>query len=163
VLESHNNSPYPHLHVIADIHIPETEFGRLAIKAGFGFQVRIKKITGIGAKYYLTKYLTKEWKNEEAWQLRKAYKCRIISFSRGLLDRCQRGSEWNLLLRGESLDTCIDRIHNIVTWQVGRKRKVTWERLTEGYYELSIDWGEEGFLRSITWDEDWAPDDWVPK
>src|SRR3972149_120508 len=36
VLESHNDSPYPHLHVIMDKLVPACDLGRMAIAAGFG-------------------------------------------------------------------------------------------------------------------------------
>jgi hypothetical protein len=163
VLESHNESPYPHLHVIADIHIPEKSFGVMAISAGFGYQLQEKKITDTGAKRYLTKYLTKEWKNEEGWKLRRTYRCRLISFSRGLLDRVQRGHEWNLLIRGESLENCIDNIKNAIEWRTSRGAVIIHEKYKSDYYELTLDWTNEHEFTPTRLPDDWEPDDWVPK
>lgn len=163
VLESHKKSPYPHLHIIADQHFNATWFNREVLNAGFGFQMDAKEITSAGAFHYIKKYLTKEWTNEEAKWLRKKYRCRIITFSRGLLSPIQRGKEWEQLLVGTTLDACIDHIRTDYEWRPGVRGIVSNEEDRGDSYECTILWSELKPLSALPCPDDWAPDDWVPK
>jgi len=83
VVESHKKTPYPHLHVVANVDIPESEFGELAVECGFGYQLK-KRECDEKAPYYVTKYLTKEWDNKDSIFLRNKCKIRVVSWSRDL-------------------------------------------------------------------------------
>ena len=163
ILESHNNSPYPHLHVIADVNIKPTDLGPAAIAAGFGYQLNSQKLTTDRARGYVTKYLTKEWTNEEGWNLRKTYRCRLISFSRGLLSPGRRSGEWQQLIMGTDFETCLDHIRLDYEWDTGRNGHVHYSKIDEDFAEVTILWenAEPGtFART---DFTWHPDDWIPK
>jgi hypothetical protein len=163
VLESHNNSPYPHLHLITNRRFPESKLGPAAIAAGFGYQISQKTITNAGAAYYIAKYLTKEWKNEEGWRLRKKNRCRIISFSRGVMSPKTGGGNWNSLLVGSALAVCIERISTEISWNAEHYFAIKNEKLLDDYYELTVEWRDD-LKRSIQASmDDWSPDDWIPK
>ena len=83
IVETHKNTPYPHLHVVANINIPESVFGQIAVESGFGWQL-YKSPCDEEAAYYVSKYLTKAWANEDSAFLRKKLRIRIVSWSRGL-------------------------------------------------------------------------------
>lgn len=163
VLESHTDSPYPHLHIIMDLHIPPSDLGKMAIAAGFGYQISNKKLTSEGAFHYVTKYLTKEWKNKEAWALRKDCRCRIISFSRGLLSPKPRGGGWETVIRGSDLQTCIDHIRLDYEWQPTVKAKIDFERSEGNVYECTIIWTNRELIDDVSLANAWKPDDWIPK
>lgn len=163
VLESHNSSPYPHLHVIADLRIPVGDFGKIATAAGFGYQIKEAKISTENAMNYIAKYLTKEWRNEESWALRKNYRCRIISFSRGLLSPKVRSGQWDALLVGTDLARCVDHIRTDYQWDTNRHAAVVSETETDTFYDVSIIWTDREPNALIRKDDDWQPDDWVPK
>jgi len=163
VLESHTKSPYPHLHLITDKRFPTTSFGKAAIAAGFGYQIEQRAITSDGARFYIVKYLTKEWKNGEGWRLRKKYRCRLISFSRGIMSPETGGGNWNSLLVGASISACLERIHTEIAWAVEPRLIVKNERIDEGYAEITVDWDHTS-LESLRIDPNsWQPDDWCPK
>lgn len=163
VLESHKNTPYPHLHVILDTYIPATDLGRMAVAAGFGFQLSYKKIDAEGAFHYVTKYLTKEWQNQEAWALRKDCRCRIISFSRGLLSPAARKSAWETVLRGSDFETCIDHIRVDYEWHTTKRAEVTYENRDDVHYECTVFWTNVPLDNGKTLADAWEPDDWIPK
>lgn len=83
VVEAHKNRPYPHLHVIANVNIPECQLGRITVECGFGYQLKKVPVTSDNAAFYVSKYLTKPWENEDAAYLREKLGVRIVSFSRG--------------------------------------------------------------------------------
>jgi hypothetical protein len=163
VLESHKQSDYPHLHIICDKHFPSKEFGPAAIHAGFGYQIREKRVDNINAALYIAKYLTKEWTNEKSWDFRKRYRCRLISFSRGLLSPKGRGESWTQLIVGTDFAGCLDHIRLDYTWDTARKGEISYENTENDFYEVTIVWTDrpEGSLERK--DDDWEPDDWVPK
>jgi hypothetical protein len=138
VLESHKTSPYPHLHIICDKWFPPSKFGLAVVAAGFGYQIDAKPITSEGAGQYISKYLTKEWSNEKAWNLRKKYRCRIISFSSGLLSRKTRGGVWSLVTRGCCLDECIESIRCDYLWRTDTDAKVTHEAINLSNAEITV-------------------------
>jgi hypothetical protein len=111
VLESHKNSPYPHLHIIMDVDIPTAELGKISLRCGFGYQVNIKQITSDGAKYYITKYVTKEWTNEEAAKLRKETKARIITFSKDICTPEKKDGGWIKIATSYCLNDSIEDIN----------------------------------------------------
>jgi hypothetical protein len=163
VLESHNKSAYPHLHLITDKRFPDAKFGPAALAAGFGYQIKQRPITTDGARFYISKYLTKEWKNEEGWRLRKKYRCRIISFSRGLMSPKMSGGNWNSLLVGSTFSECIERIYTEVGWSLNPRLVVRNELIEENYAEITVDWCHEKENTARTDESYWQPDDWLPK
>jgi hypothetical protein len=163
ILESHNDSPYPHLHIIVDKLFPAAEFGRLAIQAGFGYQIRSKKIDSLDAREYLTKYLTKQWRNSEGWALRKAHRCRIISFSRGIMVPEVAGEKWVSLIAGTDFETCLEHIRTDVTWRTDATGYVVDEHTSAGAYEVTIVWEDRPPHDRVGRPDLWQPDDWVPR
>ena len=83
VVECHKNTPYPHMHVVADVDISDTDFGKIAVESGFGYQLKKRKCDD-RAPHYITKYLTKAWENKDGIFLRQKTKTRVVSWSRGL-------------------------------------------------------------------------------
>jgi hypothetical protein len=163
VLESHKKSPYPHLHIIADVDIPPTYFNKEALSAGFGYQIDKQKITSDMAFGYIRKYLQKEWTNEEARWLRKKYRCRLVSFSRGLLSPAARSSEWKALLTGTTLEVCLDHIRMDYQWRVDKRADVTYEKVADSYAEITVVWSDRPPVDLFDENDNWYPDGWVPK
>jgi hypothetical protein len=163
VLESHNNSPYPHLHIIIDKYVKPSILGPAAIAAGFGYQIKCKPITSEGAFHYVKKYLTKEWTNKEAWQYRKKNRCRLISFSRGLLSPIPPGSGWQPLVIGSDLECCIDCIRTDIHWRKHQRGEVTFKQAYDTYYEVTVEWRDLQDAHTNEEEKSWCPDDWVPK
>jgi hypothetical protein len=135
VLESHTVSPYPHLHVIADVHVPERWFGQELLSAGFGYQADMKPITSVGAVFYVSKYLTKGWSNEQSKNIRKDLRLRIISFGGFDSSRVNTGELWNIVARDSDFNTVTESIDNSAQWSFGVKATKTFERRFDGYYE----------------------------
>lgn len=162
ILESHKNAPYPHLHLITDKRFPTNVLGPAAVKAGFGYQIKQKPISTDGAILYLTKYLTKEWSNEEGWHLRKVYRCRIISFSRGLLSPKQDRGDWDSLLVGGGFKECLERIANDIEWNVNCIPHVNSEVSRDDFYEVAIAWADRDPTMLVRPADDWEPDGWIP-
>jgi hypothetical protein len=140
VLESHKNSPYPHLHVILDAEMSHSFIGEAAVSAGFGYQIKYKPITADGCFAYIRKYLTKEWKNEEAWKLRKHCRCRIISFSRGLLSPARRKAGWTPVLVGSDFECCLDHIKIDYEWHTTARAQVQYQSIGEDFAEITVLW-----------------------
>jgi hypothetical protein len=163
VLESHKKSPYPHIHVIADINIPPHVMGPLAVKSGFGYQMDSKPIDSEGALLYILKYLQKEWTNEEGRALRKKYRCRIITFSTGLMSPLMRGESWNLLLAGTDLETCIDHIRTDYSWCTRELPEIQKEIIRDDLFCVNIVWREIPPRFYELDDTYYHPDDWSPK
>jgi len=138
VLESHSASPFPHLHVIADVNVRAVDLGRMATKAGFGYQIRAKAITGNGAKDYVAKYVTKEWTNETSARLREKHRCRIISFSRGLLSNKKKQAGWSMLLLKGSYEECVDALEVAVNWSNIRKEIDVFKEIDNRYVEVHV-------------------------
>lgn len=138
VLESHSKSNYPHLHIIADKHFPAWKFGQSVIAAGFGYQIAAKEITGAGAATYITKYLTKEWTNEDSWNLRKKAHARIISFSSDLCGDRGRKGVWSILGRQLCLEQCVEHIRTDFIWRSGYDATVTFEAINRDNAEITV-------------------------
>lgn len=164
VLESHNKSAYPHLHLIWDRHIPVNVFGPAVVSAGFGYQMELTEIKSDRARTYVSKYLTKEWRNVEGRGLEKACRCRRISFSRDL-DGGKRGpSGYECLGFPNNFAACCESI--AVDRQFDPQHRYTQKRVRDfaDFYEVEfeIDDVPPGFYRRMDLAE-WEPDDWVPK
>jgi hypothetical protein len=163
ILESHKKSDYPHLHVIADVGLGAVEFGRLAIKAGFGYQIRSAPITGDGAKRYVTKYVTKEWTNDTAARLRERHHCRIISFSRGLLSSKKKQDGWRMLLLRGSWQECVDALDVAVNWTNIRKEVDIFREIDNRYVELHVKYDESTVPVNQCICQDFTPDWYIGK
>lgn len=163
VLESHNDSPYPHIHVVMDHYFRPTVLGPAAIAAGFGYQLDCKPITSVGAFAYVQKYLTKEWKNGEAWSLRKKCRCRIVSFSRGLLSPAKIAGEWKQLIVGTTFERCLEHIRFDYEWDTNRIPKIGYLEERPDFMEVSIIWTDRPPTDLSGMNDSWQPDDWVPK
>lgn len=138
VLESHEQSPYPHLHLLVDKGFKVSTFGVSAMSAGFGYQIKIRKVTTAGAMFYLTKYLTKPWASAEGWELRKKYHCRVISFSSDLCEKVKKSKSWEILFMALGLDEAVDIIRTDYTWRANSTYEVTAERSFAGNYETTV-------------------------
>lgn len=163
VLESHKNSPYPHLHIIADIELKPTWLGPAALAAGFGYQIDTHLITGQGAMDYVRKYLTKKWNNAQGWALRKKYRCRVISFSRGFLSPIPPPTGWSQLLVGSDFEACLEHIRTDYQWRTDKKGVISYENIQEKTAEITIVWTDRPEPDLYGLRDDWAPDDWIPK
>jgi hypothetical protein len=81
VLESHSESNYPHLHILATKCFPAQALGRHLSQAGFGYQAAIQRVSSQGAGSYVKKYLTKAWSNKQSAAIRQVLRLRLITFS----------------------------------------------------------------------------------
>lgn len=135
ILEHHNCSPYPHLHVIADIDLGDVWLARELASAGFGYQAKKRRVTSREAVTYVTKYLTKPWTDGGCKNIRKILHLRIISFG-GSACLCRRtGEPWVLISRdcdrGQINSKCdIDR-----DWIYGRSVRLLSERVYDAFLE----------------------------
>lgn len=135
ILEHHHQSPYPHLHVIADVELPDVWLARELKSAGFGYQCKKVRITSPEAVTYVTKYLTKPWTDEACKKVRKTLRLRIISFGGGACKRVRAGDAWSLVSRDcdnrQILDECaIDR-----SWTYGASLELYSERIVDAFVE----------------------------
>ena len=138
VLEAQPHRGYPHVHVIADKWFEPTWLGPECVSAGFGYQLDSQKIDSLEALDYISKYLSKEWTNETSVMLRKENRCRIISFSRGLLSPVLRKGSWEILARSTDLGCCMDHILTSYTWVQDAKPSVVYERDEGDWYEVHV-------------------------
>lgn len=161
VLEHHKNKPYPHLHIIVDVYFEPHWFGPEVVRAGFGYQMDMHPITGDGAIGYVLKYLSKGFTSDQAIALRRAYRCRIISFSRGLLSPAKRSDGWNLLVLGSGFDVCLDHIKTDYTWRTGRQYEVSYENVGDSSAEITVFWTDRPIEELNSTTDTWEPDDWV--
>ena len=164
VLESHKSSPYPHLHCIIDRDVPPTVFGPACKAAGFGYQIEIKPVTTSYARYYVTKYLQKEWTNETSLAIIRKRHCRRISFSRDIFKREGRTAGWTALSQPCPRDVADGIVETDIEWTTTGKliphriverddfcwMSFEYEPLPDGYYRKDDD-------------DAWCPDDWVPR
>jgi len=162
VLEVQPKSQYPHIHIVADCEFKPSFFGRAAVSAGFGYQIDSQRVNGPDALHYVKKYLTKDWPDCEGKELRKKYKCRIISFSRGLLSPNRHETSWTLLLYGSTIDNCMEHIRTDYAWRTTERAEIIREVSTEEVREVHIIWHERTLLQTIEDDMTFSPDGWVP-
>jgi len=97
IVETHKVSPYPHFHVLIDKFIPITWISKTLVKLGFGWNFQSQRISQKGAVAYVSKYLAKEWPNEQGKKYRKEAKTRIVSSSRALGPVFITTSDWSLI------------------------------------------------------------------
>ena len=154
VLESHKNTPYPHLHIIVDREFRPTQLGPAAIHAGFGWCLDFSAIRTERARRYVAKYITKQWENDEAWRMRKLYRCRIVSFSSDIRADLPEPGGWSMLMRGDSYDNCRATIQQRIDWDAAKRYTLVrfddWNSLTiidydmqdvpAGFYERTDPW-----------------------
>lgn len=143
VLEHHHASPYPHLHVIADINLPPTWLGPELIRAGFGYQCVCKPVTSKGAAIYVSKYLTKPWTDEACKNIRKNLKLRLISFGGTACTPIPHGSVWRVIGRSTICNKIIDTILIDLEWTHGSKCEKTYEAIFDGSVEYTYLMAEE--------------------
>lgn len=84
IREPHAKGGTPHLHVLLDKYVWTRETQRHAVTCGFGFQKDFQRCNNDGAKYYVTKYLTKEHANGDFEAARKEGGNRVVTVSRNL-------------------------------------------------------------------------------
>lgn len=164
VLESHEKSPYPHLHVICDREFPPTVLNKLAIMAGFGYQMKFVPVTSARAAEYITKYLTKEWSNAESLAIVKKMRVRRVSFSRDIVCDEQSKIPWECIGLPTGRDAAVESI--TVDREFDTSRGFTEigyvERPDFVLMQYHVKDLPPGFYTRND-DDDWQPDDWVPK
>jgi hypothetical protein len=164
ILESHKQSPYPHLHVILDKDIPLTYIGREAVSAGFGYQIDYHVITSDAAVNYVTKYLTKEWDNLESLDYVKLVRARRVSYSRDISLPVVNNDGWTCIGDPMSWEAAEDLINTDRQWDTSQMYRELYTKSFPGYYYVSflVDEAAPGsFARADL--ERWCPDDWVPR
>jgi len=97
IVEPHKREGYPHFHILTDTFIPANVLTKNVTLAGFGFIMHRTRMSCNGAEVYLSKYLTKEWKNEEAAEFRRKTGARIISASLNLGAVFSCPSTWDMV------------------------------------------------------------------
>lgn len=96
IVEPHQ-SGYPHLHIIISKYISLRVIGQHLTQQGFGWNAQIIKISCKSAAVYCSKYLTKMDWSEEALNLRKISKTRIVSASKGIILKKQSDHEFEVV------------------------------------------------------------------
>jgi hypothetical protein len=135
ILEHHHQSPYPHLHVIADVDLADTWLAGELASAGFGYQAKKKPVTSPEAVTYVTKYLNKPWTDDACKKIRRVLHLRIISFGGpDSHNKCAQ-SKWDIVSRdcdrGQIDCKCaIDR-----DWIYGRSVTLQSERVFDAFLE----------------------------
>lgn len=164
ILESHKNSPFPHLHVILDKYLPPTYLNKEALSAGFGYQIDCTEINSNKAIAYVTKYLTKEWSNAESLAIIKQGRVRRVSYSRDLSSLPVIPGEWEPIGTPVDFDTAVDIITTDREWDGKHTYRKLREKAFDGYYFIHflVDDLPAGCHARTDIDE-WQPDDWVPK
>jgi hypothetical protein len=137
VLEHHHASPYPHIHVLADINIPAVWFARELKTAGFGYQADVRPITTLEAGTYVTKYLTKPWVDERCKTIRKTLRLRIITFGGDACMRKLTGTPWEIVYKSIFCQDVIDQIEIDRDWLYGMGGVLSYERTFDSYREVS--------------------------
>lgn len=94
IVEPHKDGGWPHLHVLIDGYILDTEIIKRVTEWGFGWNFSCVRVHPDSVANYLSKYLTKPWPAGTAEFNRVASKCRIVSVSRGMPAIFTKESEW---------------------------------------------------------------------
>jgi hypothetical protein len=110
VLESHRESPYPHLHVLTKRLFGAVILGQALVSAGFGYQSRVARVQSVGVSSYLRKYLGKSWTRADSSLLRKKLALRIVCFSRGACNSAHLHSGWSFIGISQDRDSAIVRL-----------------------------------------------------
>jgi hypothetical protein len=135
VLEHHNQSPYPHLHVIADVDFGDVWLAKELKSSGFGYQCRKVSVTTPEAVTYITKYLTKPWTDEGCKAVRKAMHLRIISFGGSACSVKRFVEPWTVVSRNCVRDQVTDSLDIDRTWLYGPDVKKLSERVVDAFME----------------------------
>lgn len=128
VLESHSESPYPHLHILADKRFGDLWLNRELLAAGFGYQAKCSQVTSDHAAWYITKYLTKPWTNKEGAALRKTLHLRVITFGGHACTRAMAGTPWELIAKTFVCQEAIDNMRRDLEWKYGQNYHTTFSR-----------------------------------
>lgn len=84
ILECHTESNFPHYHILSSALLPAVWLGEQALAAGFGYQIRLQRVSSSGVNGYMRKYLGKSWPRADAIAIRKDLHLRVFTCSRGL-------------------------------------------------------------------------------
>ena len=84
VIEPHLSGGWPHMHILVTKPILNNETMRHLTECGFGWKCHSTRVSVEGSARYVSKYLTKDWPNEQVHTLRRESGCRIVQASRGL-------------------------------------------------------------------------------
>lgn len=138
VLEHHHRSNYPHLHVIASIHLGDVWLSKELIEAGFGYQAVCKAVTSSGAAGYISKYLTKPWSSAACRTIRKNLRLRVISFGGNACSCAKHDSPWGFLSMAPDICGTMSAIYLDVEWRYGQSSVKTYEETGFDSYELTV-------------------------
>lgn len=123
VLEPHKESPYPHLHVIFDRHIDCAKMSEWLKNSGFGWNMLSTPISSEGFQRYMTKYLTKEWPDENTSVLRRASRSRVVSASRRFGAIFARPAQWTKVVRNCSVAAAKTTVLSLVASSIKQAKK----------------------------------------
>jgi len=135
ILEHHHQSPYPHLHIIADVNLGDVWLATELCSAGFGYHAKKTPITSAAAATYVTKYLTKPWSNEGCKKIRKILHLRVISFGGSDCVRKRTQSSWSFISRDCDRCAIIDKCDIDRDWVYGRRITLLSERKFDAFLE----------------------------
>jgi hypothetical protein len=135
ILEHHHKSPYPHLHVIADVNLGDVWLAAELATAGFGYQAKKESVTSNQAATYVAKYLTKPWTDDGCRQIRKNLRLRIVSFGGDACRRVSTKSAWVLISRDCDYHALSDRMATERTWDHGFDARLISSRIFDGFLE----------------------------
>jgi hypothetical protein len=135
ILEHHHQSPYPHLHIIADVKLGDVWLAAELASAGFGYQAKVRSVTSPEAVTYVSKYLTKPWADDGCKKIRRLLHLRIVSFGGPDSHRKRPESDWNLISRDCSRDQIVDKCDIDRSWIYGRNVTLQSERIFDAFLE----------------------------
>ena len=135
ILEHHHNSPYPHLHIIADVRLGDVWLACELISAGFGYQATVVPVTSPEAITYVTKYLTKPWTDDACKKIRKILHLRIVSFGGPNCCRKRPQSSWDFVARDCDRCQIVDKCDIDRDWTYGRQIKILSECVYDAFVE----------------------------
>jgi hypothetical protein len=138
VLETHVRSPYPHLHVLMNTLLPTQWLGDELRRAGFGWSATCKRVADSGGIGEVTKYLTKPWKNPQAWIIRKQLKLRLITLSQSTAPIAVQKEDWEVVNHCVNMHEGIARVHEIINTEFSAWQDMEIIAASEDFYCIHI-------------------------
>ena len=146
VLEHHHNSPYPHLHILADVKFSDVWFAAELLCAGFGYQAVCKPVVSRDAVAYVTKYLTKPWTSPWCQKIRRDLHLRIVSFGGDACLSKRRCGGWQMIARSLLCPDVVAAIELDRDWEHGASCSLTYAADFDTYSEETYIFKKGGSL-----------------
>lgn len=97
IVEPHKRGGWPHMHILVQGFQSLPRADDKITRWGFGWNFHCKRMPPKDAAWYVSKYLTKDWPDNNADINRAASKARIVSVSRGMPPIFSVKSDWDVI------------------------------------------------------------------